>query len=80
MPNIVSAYDVEVCRRIKAVYAVRKKDLGITTYSLAKQLDVSQSFIAHIMTGRVAVPLRTLLQLAEALDTSPEQLDPKFNS
>ena len=54
--------------------ATTRKTQGITQVQLAEQLGVAQQTMAHYEGGTVRIPVETLAQLAQHLNTSVETL------
>ncbi|MBX3712965.1 MAG: helix-turn-helix transcriptional regulator [Lysobacter sp.] len=54
--------------------AEQRKALGITQAQLAEQLGIAQQTMAHYEGGVSRIAVETLAQLAEALQTSVEEL------
>lgn len=53
---------------------VRRKALGLTQQELAEKMDMSLNFIGKIEVAFSKPSLETLIQIAEALDTSVSEL------
>jgi transcriptional regulator with XRE-family HTH domain len=64
------AFYVQLGERIAAA----RKGRGITQVQLAEMLGVAQQTMAHYEGGTVRIPVETLTQLAEHLQTSVEAL------
>lgn len=64
------AFYVQLGKRIAAT----RKALGITQVQLAELLGVAQQTMAHYEGGSVRIPVETLAQLAQHLNTSVEVL------
>lgn len=61
---------VEIGRRI----ARRRKELGLKQYEVCELIDVNYKYISNIETGRSAPSLETVMNLCEALQTTPDSL------
>lgn len=61
---------VEIGRRI----AARRKELGLKQYEVCELIDVNYKYISNIETGRSAPSLETVMNLCEALQTTPDSL------
>ena len=45
---------LEDAKRLKALYESKKKELGITQYSIADELGITQGAVGHYLNGRNA--------------------------
>ncbi|MDZ9007123.1 helix-turn-helix domain-containing protein, partial [Escherichia coli] len=43
---------LEDAKRLKALYESKKKELGITQYSIADELGITQGAVGHYLNGR----------------------------
>lgn len=46
---------LEDARRLKALYESKKKDLGVTQYTIADELGITQGAVGHYLNGRNAL-------------------------
>ena len=46
---------LEDAKRLKALYESKKKELGITQYSIADELGITQGAVGHYLNGRNAL-------------------------
>lgn len=60
----------EVGRRI----ARRRKELGLKQYEVCEMINVNYKYISNIETGRSAPSLEMIMNLCEALETTPNYL------
>ncbi|KDF33122.1 hypothetical protein AE04_02615 [Klebsiella aerogenes MGH 78] len=54
-------------RRLKALYESKKKDLGITQYSIADELGITQGAVGHYLNGRNALNVEVASGFARIL-------------
>jgi len=64
-------------RKIEPIYVklsklivLRRKELGMTQFQLAKKIKVSRSYLANIELGRQRIYLHHLLKLEQALEST----------
>ncbi|MGN0599061.1 MAG: helix-turn-helix domain-containing protein [Oscillospiraceae bacterium] len=60
----------EVGRRM----AKRRKELGLKQYQVCEIIDVNYKYISNLETGRSAPSLEVLMDLCQALKTTPNYL------
>jgi transcriptional regulator with XRE-family HTH domain len=71
-PKTVTKHNWKLARNIQHV----RKAKQITQEELAERLNVSQSWLARIETGREVPNLKRLQQIARALDVKVKELIP----
>ena len=60
----------EVGRRI----AARRKELGLKQYRLCEMINVNYKYVSNLETGRSAPSLEMIMNICEALRTTPDYL------
>lgn len=60
----------EIGRRM----AKRRKELGLKQYEVCEMIDVNYKYISNLETGRSAPSLEMIMNLCEALETTPDYL------
>lgn len=66
------------CRRLKALYESKKKELGITQQSIADILNISQGAVGHYLNGRNALNLQTASVFAAQLNVPISDFSPSL--
>ncbi|WP_341263582.1 LexA family protein [Morganella morganii] len=66
------------CRRLKALYESKKKELGITQQSIADILNISQGAVGHYLNGRNALNLQTASVFATQLNVPISDFSPSL--
>lgn len=74
----LSQTQIEDAQRLKALYDLKKKDLGISQEVVADRLGVSQSAVAQIFTGTNALNLKRASELAALLEVRIEDFSPSL--
>ncbi|EIU7558161.1 LexA family transcriptional regulator [Providencia rettgeri] len=69
---------LEDCRRLKALYESKKKELGITQQSIADALDISQGGVGHYLNGRNPLNLQTASVFAKILGVPISAFSPSL--
>lgn len=54
--------------KLSKLIVTQREKQGLTQIQLAKKAGISRSYLAHMETGRVRIPLHHLLKLEKALD------------
>lgn len=73
MDNVATSDEhAEFCERVKA----RRKELGLTQVQMADRLGISQPGYAAIEAGKCEPGLNQILRLAQALNTTAQELIP----
>lgn len=67
---------LEDAQKLKALYELKKKDLGLSQEVVADKLGISQSAVAQIFTGSNALNLKRALELAALLKVKIEDFSP----
>ncbi|MCW1973490.1 UNVERIFIED_ORG: SOS-response transcriptional repressor LexA [Pantoea agglomerans] len=74
----LSPEQLEDASRLRRIYDMKKKELGLSQESLAEKLGVSQSAIAQILAGRNALNLKRALEIATILGVEVKQFSPSL--
>ena len=61
---------LEDAKRLKALYESKKKELGITQYSIADELGITQGAVGHYLNGRNALNVEVASGFARLLQVS----------
>ncbi len=61
---------LEDAKRLKALYESKKKQLGITQYTIADELNISQGAVGHYLNGRIALNVPIASGFARILQAS----------
>lgn len=67
-------------RRLKALYESKKKDLGITQYSIADELGITQGAVGHYLNGRNALNVEVASGFARILQVPISEFSPSIAS
>ncbi|WP_130947123.1 LexA family protein [Klebsiella pneumoniae] len=65
--------------RLKALYESKKKALGITQYSIADELGITQGAVGHYLNGRNALNLTVAAAFAKILQVSIADFSPSID-
>lgn len=76
--RIITKEDRDISRRIKNIYELKKRDLGITQEQLKKLTGWSQGYISQCMTSRVSLSMQNLIIWANLLQVDVTDIDPNF--
>lgn len=73
-------WQVEDSKRLKALYAAKRSELGLTQDRIAAELGegVTQGAVSHFMNGRTALSLRAASVFAKALQVPVSAFSPKL--
>ncbi len=69
---------LEDAKRLKALYESKKKSLGITQYTIADDLGISQGAVGHYLNGRNALNAPIASVFAKALQVSISDFSPSI--
>lgn len=61
---------LEDARRLKALYESKKKELGVTQYTIADELGITQGAVGHYLNGRNALNVEVASGFAKLLQIS----------
>lgn len=53
---------------------VKKKLMGYTNKELARKVDISESYLVNILSGKIKPSKQTLERLAQALELDPDDV------
>ncbi len=59
---------------------VKKKLMGLTNKELARMVDISESYLVNILSGKIKPSQQTLQKVADALQLSPEEVQKPINT
>jgi len=59
---------------------VKKKLMGLTNKELARMVDISESYLVNILSGKIKPSQETLQKVADALQLSPEEVQKPINT
>ena len=65
--------------RLKALYESKKKALGVTQYSIADELGITQGAVGHYLNGRNALNLTVAAAFAKILQVSIADFSPSID-
>lgn len=71
---------LEDAMRLKALYESKKKDLGVTQYTIADELGISQGAVGHYLNGRNALNAPIASGFAKILQVPISQFSPSIAS
>lgn len=79
--RVITPHDLEVAKRLKAIYMRKRQALGLTQEKLTSITGYKQSTISSHMNGHTALRgLEGIVAYANALEVHPKEIDPKFTS
>ncbi len=79
--RVITEQDRANAQRLKAIWARKKRELGLTQVQLAERLGYnSQSMISQLLNARVALNTDAVLRLAQVLKVAPGEIDPDLTS
>lgn len=71
---------LEDAARLKALYESKKKSLGVTQYTIADELGITQGAVGHYLNGRNALNLSVAAAFAKILHVSIADFSPSIGS
>lgn len=79
--RVITEQDRANAQRLKAIWARKKHELGLTQVQLADLMGYnSQSMISQLLNARVALNTDAILRLAQVLRVAPGEIDPGLSS
>lgn len=66
------------CSRLKAIYSLKRRELGLTQESLAACLDMSQAGLSMYLNGRNAINLEFAFKIARLLNVAVSDFSPRI--
>lgn len=69
---------LEDAKRLKALYESKKKERGITQYTIADELDITQGAVGHYLNGRNALNASVASSFAKMLGVSVSEFSPSL--
>ncbi len=77
--RIITPHDMKVASNLKRIFEQKKQTRGLTQMDLAEKTGFTQVTISKYMNGKMAMRnAQTLIKLANALEVSPDEIDPKL--
>ncbi|MHB9807041.1 LexA family protein [Pantoea ananatis] len=74
----LSFEQLEDASRLRRIYEVKKKGLGLSQETLAEKLGISQSAVAQILAGKNALNFKRALEIATILGVEVKQFSPSL--
>lgn len=65
-------------QRLRAIYDLRKSQLGFDQEGAGKAMGISQTLVSHYLTGHKPLGVEALLRWAKFLQVSPLDISPSF--
>lgn len=72
----LTATQLEDAKRLKALYESKKKQLGITQYTIADEMGISQGAVGHYLNGRIGLNVPTVTAFARILNAQVSEISP----
>ncbi len=69
---------LEDAKRLKALYESKKKELGVTQYTIADDLGITQGAVGHYLNGRNALNVEVASGFARLLQVSISDFSPSI--
>lgn len=66
--------ETEILKKIAFNIKVERMRKGLTQFQLAEMIDVHEKYIGKVESGKQNITIKTLIKLAEALDTKLTKL------
>lgn len=66
--------------KLKALYESKKKELGVTQYTIADELGITQGAVGHYLNGRNALNLSVAAAFAKILQVSISDFSPSLDA
>lgn len=66
--------ETETLKKIAFNIKVERMRKGLTQFQLAEMIDVHEKYIGKVESGKQNITIKTLIKLAEALDTKLTKL------
>lgn len=71
---------LEDAKRLKALYESKKKERGVTQYTIADELDITQGAVGHYLNGRNALNASVASSFAKLLGVNVSDFSPTLAS
>jgi len=72
----LSPEDKAICANLRRIWDAKKKVLGLSQLQAAQHLGITQGAISHQLQGRNALHTDAIIQWAELLQCSEQDIDP----
>ncbi|MFS1583929.1 MAG: helix-turn-helix domain-containing protein [Candidatus Arsenophonus phytopathogenicus] len=69
---------LEDCKRLKALFDSKKKELKLTQQFLADELDISQGAVGHYVNGRNSLNVKVVCVFSKLLRVDPKDISPSI--
>ncbi len=76
--KILTPEQLEDAKRLKALYESKKKQLKVTQYTIADELEVSQGAVGHYLNGRIALNVPMVTEFARILQVDASEISPSL--
>lgn len=76
----LSAEHLGECAALKAIYSIKKDELGLTQEKLAKLLGMRQGSLSHYLNGRNSIGLSFAIEVARELGVRVSDFSPRLAS
>ncbi|WP_236234667.1 helix-turn-helix domain-containing protein [Pseudomonas tohonis] len=74
----LSAEHLGECAALKAIYSIKKDELGLTQEKLAKRLGMRQGSLSHYLNGRNSIGLNFAIEVARELGVRVGDFSPRL--
>lgn len=74
--KVLTTEQLDDAKRLKALYESKKKSLGVTQYTIADELGISQGAVGHYLNGRIALNAPISSGFAKQLQVSISDFSP----
>ncbi len=74
--KILTPEQLDDAKRLKALYESKKKELGVTQYTIADELGISQGAVGHYLNGRIGLNVPILAGFARILQVQSAEISP----
>lgn len=64
----------EIIKKVAFNIKIERMRKGLTQFQLAEMIDVHEKYIGRVESGKQNITIKTLIKLADALDTSLAKL------
>lgn len=76
----LTAEQLDDAAKLKALYESKKKELGVTQYTIADELGITQGAVGHYLNGRNALNLSVAAAFAKILQVSISDFSPSLDA
>ena len=68
--------DIQAAQKLRAIWDLKKKDLGLTQYKIADKYGITQGMVTHYLNGHQGLNIKTVLMFATELGVDPRDIYP----